>query len=80
MGGKKCFNNNSCSGNNAVFRINERKDDKKELLPNRCKNYFLFDKAVDDDDDDKGDDDKNKRVTLHDMCPKQCKVKECIKK
>jgi hypothetical protein len=91
LGGSKCFikNGGEVKGGpgvfcdkNAVFRINsKRKDDKKESLSDRCKNYFLFDKAVDkgdDDDDDK--DDKNKRVTLHDMCPIQCEVKACKKK
>ena len=86
FGGSKCFtpDGGKVKGRqkdiwcdkNAVFRINSKH--KKELLPNRCKNYFLFDKAVDDDDDDDDDKNKNKRITLHDMCPIQCKVKACI--
>ena len=45
---------------------------------NKCQDYFLFDKIIDDDDDDdpvgkKAKKDKNK-LTLYDMCPKECGV------
>ena len=59
-----------------------------ETTHNSCKDYFLFDKIIDNDDDDDDDDDdvgkqakkdKNK-ISLYDMCPKQCNAPECKKK
>ena len=80
IGGEKCFNKpEKCTKHNGVFYITSKAADfdiKKE-----CKNLFRFDKILDKDDTKKKKfSDPTKKVTLYDMCPKQCGVTdECNK-
>jgi len=79
LGGNKCFVNKStdCSNHNAVFRINGVKMHSSDII-NTCKEYLLFDKLGDDDDDDKKQKKKDDhKISLYDMCPRECKVTEC---
>ena len=46
------------------------------LYSTTCDNYFLFDKLT-DKSDKKGKKEKDKRITLGDMCPKECHKNVC---
>ena len=57
-----------------LYSVYERKLEGKSTVT--CDNYFLFDKIL-DKDGKKGEKEKDKRITLGDMCPKQCHKKVC---
>jgi len=61
-------NGNTCDWSNAVFKVVQR--------VKSCDNYFLFDKIL-DKDGKKGEKEKDKRITLGDMCPKECHKNVC---
>ena len=79
--GKKCANETSekptqtkpdqgCSWSNAVFKVVPATGVKS------CDDYFLFNKIL-DKDGKKGEKEKDKRITLGDMCPKECHKNVC---
>ena len=86
LGGKKCFKNKGggdtdteyCNNYNSIYRIVDKPKNKNKIKKKQCDEYYLFDKIG---DDKQIIEPTNKKMTLTDMCPKQCGViDECKKK
>jgi hypothetical protein len=63
-------NGNTCDWSNAVFEVAN--------ITDKCADLYLFDKVL-DTDSRYTTSKKDKRITLKDMCPKECGVTKCQK-